>query len=298
MARRSSPECRWRRGAAGAAGVALVALGAAGFAGAAGAARAQDALQLTRADGATVPARAYRPAAACAGVAIVSHGAGGSARGYRYLAEAMQRDGWLAVVVGHEESGFGAVSRRMLGKGFRGGLMDIVTEPAAYRARFDDIGAALAWAQPQCNARRTVLVGHSMGAATAMLEAGAANRLGLVGADRFDAYVAISPQGPGSIFPTGAWHAIAKPVLFITGTRDAALEGDWTSRRVPFDDSAPGCKWLAVIDGASHLQFAGVGASADAERLTSLVVDAFLNGAARGACGTPPSAAALDVQTH
>ncbi|HUP09625.1 MAG TPA: alpha/beta fold hydrolase [Caldimonas sp.] len=265
---------------------------------AARAAPAQESLQLVRADGASVVARAYRPSGPCAGIAIVSHGAGGSARGYRYLGEALRRGGWLALVVGHEESGFAAVGRRVVGKGIRGGLLDIVTDPAAYRARFADVGTALAWAAPNCESHRSVLLGHSMGAATAMLEAGAANRLGLAGADRFDAYVAISPQGPGSIFPEGAWHAIAKPVLFVTGTRDAALEGDWTSRRLPFDDSAPGCKWLAVIDDATHLQFAGLGASAQTERLTEVVVGAFLEGVRHGRCGTPPDAAKLSMQTR
>jgi hypothetical protein len=42
--------------------------------------------------------------------------------------------------------------------------------------------------------------------------------------------VALSPQGPGSIFPETAWRGIAKPVLLITGTRDQALEGGWQSR--------------------------------------------------------------------
>jgi len=288
MARPGSRERTPARRARLAAALAAVALGA----------HAQESLQLARADGATVAARAYRPAAACAGVAIVSHGAGGSASGYRYLADTLRRDGWLAVVPGHDESGFAAVSRRVVGKGIRGGLVDIVTDPAAYRARFADIAAALAWAAPLCESHRSVLVGHSMGAATAMLEAGAANRLGLGGADRFDAYVAISPQGPGSIFPPGAWHAIAKPVLFVTGTRDGALEGDWTSRRLPFDDSAPGCKWLAVIDDATHLQFAGLGASAQTERLTEVVVGAFVDGVRQGRCGTPPAAPKLAVQSH
>jgi len=271
---------------------------AAALAGVALVAHAQEALQLASADAAPVAVRAYRPAAACAGIAVVSHGAGGSASGYRYLAEAMRADGWLTLVVGHEESGLAAVGRRVVDKGMRGWLIDIVTDPAAYRARFADVTAALAWATPRCGAHRSVLVGHSMGAATAMLEAGATNRLGLEGADRFDAYVAISPQGPGSIFRESAWHAIAKPVLFVTGTRDRALEGDWTSRRLPFDDSAHGCKWLAVIDDATHLQFAGLGASAQTERLTVLTVSAFLAGVREGHCGTPPSAAKLAVQTR
>ena len=62
-----------------------------------------------------------------------------------------------------------------------------------------------------------------MGAVTVMLEAGAKNIIGVApsaaGLDRFDAYVALSPEGPGIIFSERAWHGIHKPLLVLTGTR-------------------------------------------------------------------------------
>ena len=152
-------------------------------------AHAQEALQLARDDGAPVAARgALAPAAACVGVAVVPHGAGGSgqrlplSRGSdarRRLARARRGTRRRA---GSLRSAAGSWTRACAA-----GSIDIVTDPAAYRARFADVTAALAWATPRCEAHRSVLVGHSMGAATAMLEAGATNRLGLEGADRFDA---------------------------------------------------------------------------------------------------------------
>jgi predicted dienelactone hydrolase len=259
---------------------------------------AQETIALDRQDGVRIAARVFSPAGArCVGTAIISHGAGGSEKGYGYLAQAMRRDGWLVAVVGHAESGPDAMRGHMARQGLRAGLGELVTDPSAYAARFMDIEAATRWARGRCKAPLAVLLGHSMGAATVMLEAGAKNKLGLAGRDAFDAYVALSPQGPGAIFPAGAWASIGKPVLLVTGTRDAALEGDWTSRTAAFDSLPAGCKWLAVLDGATHLNFAGLGASATTERLTTLAVARFLEGVARGDCSSPPNENGMKIRT-
>jgi hypothetical protein len=51
-----------------------------------------------------------------------------------------------------------------------------------------------------------------------MLEAGAINMIAVAsppsGQDRFDAYVALSPEGPGIVFPDRAWRGIHKPMLW------------------------------------------------------------------------------------
>ena len=66
---------------------------------------AQEALSLSRQDQKSVPVTAYFPGnAACRGMLIISPGAGGSEKGYQYLGEAMSSMGYLAIVVGHEES--------------------------------------------------------------------------------------------------------------------------------------------------------------------------------------------------
>ena len=120
-----------------------------------------------------------------------------------------------------------------------------------------------------------------------MLEAGAGNELKLAGQDRFDAYVALSPQGPGSIFPKDAWSKITKPMLMLTGTGDKALEGGWMTRTVPYDDMPAGsCKWLGVIDGATHMNFAGSGFSRKTEALTIHAAQTFLDSLAAGSCAT------------
>lgn len=260
----------------------------------------EEELSLTRQDGKAVPAVAYAPSGpACQGVAIISHGAGGSESGLEYLGAAMSGRGYLAVVVGHKESGRSAVRERMSGFDLRGALAKLITDPSAYRARFMDIAVAKSWAQGKCSGTRSVLLGHSMGAATVMMEAGAHNKLGLSGADAFDAYVALSPQGAGSIFPADAWSGIRKPVLTLTGTEDSELGGaSWTTRTEPFRNMPAGCKWLGVIDGATHLNLAGIGFSGGVEDLATGTLNAFLDGVVRGDCSAPVRRQGITIETR
>ncbi|MPS25405.1 MAG: alpha/beta hydrolase [Alcaligenaceae bacterium] len=257
---------------------------------AATAAHGQETVSLARADGQSVPAVAYAPAGPrCQGIAVVSPGAGGSEKGYGYLARAMSDQGYLAIVAGHVESGPRALHSRIREEGLREGLAELVADPQAYRARLMDVAAARAWAASRCPGGDAILLGHSMGAATALIEAGARNRLAVHGRDAFDAYVVLSPQGPGSVFPEQAWRGIAKPVLSITGTRDGGQDRtDWHARTLAFADMRPGCKWLAVIDGATHLNFAGLGlGQARVEEATVSVLRSFLLARGQDGC-TPP----------
>jgi len=136
-----------------------------------------------------------------------------------------------------------------------------------------------------------------MGAATVMMEAGAANKPGIAGKDVFDAYVALSPQGPGEIFPADAWKTIHKPVLTMTGTRDSGLDGAWETRTEPFKNMPAGCKWLGVVDGATHMNFAGAGMSGKTETLTLKTIRAFLSGVHRGDCAPPAQEEGMNLQS-
>lgn len=251
-----------------------------------GPALAQKTIVLERSDRQRVPVRAFVPPAQnCHGVAVISHGAGGSEEGYAYLGEAMAALGYLAVVPGHLESGREVVRELVKAKGLRSGLAELITTPQAYRARFMDIAAATRWGRSQCQGEELILLGHSMGAATALLEAGAGNRLGLAGTDAFKAYIAISPQGPGMIFGPNGWSAIRRPVLTITGTRDIELEsGTWESRTEPHRSLPEGCKTLAVVQGANHMQFAGVGDARVVEAQTVQAISDFLERARTPGC--------------
>lgn len=261
---------------------------------------AQQLVQASREDGASTPLRVYAPSNdSCAPLALISPGAGGNENGYQYLAEGMQASGWRAIVIGHKESGGAALRSDMReARGIKSGLEGLVNDPKAYKARLMDIAAALKWAASSCKAPFMALLGHSMGARTVMVEAGAKNNFGIRGPDRFDAYVALSPDGPGKMFPKDAWSGIRKPVLMLTGTRDKSLDGDWKSRAIPYQSLPAGCKWLGVIDGASHMNFAGVGFAGSTEKLVLLETKAFLNSLRTGNCGTPVSADGITMQSQ
>ncbi|GAB3625305.1 alpha/beta hydrolase [Pandoraea terrae] len=252
-----------------------------------------------RADGTPATLRVFRPVGACAGAAILSPGAGGDQDALAWLGRALSQYGWLTIVMGHKESSRDSLRDRVRSGGLRDGLLSLTTDPAAYRDRLQDVGAALQWSRGRCQASPAVLVGHSMGAATALLEAGAKNNLKLDGADRFDAYIALSPQGPGPIFPDGAWHDLQKPMLMITGTRDAPLDGKWQSRTEPYADLPPGCHWLAVVDGATHFNFAGFGyGHGDIEARILPLIERFLDNVREHRCAVPgvPGGVKLDTK--
>jgi hypothetical protein len=214
-----------------------------------------------RADGGQTPLRIFAPTPdRLARLSLSSRPARAAAR---TATPTSPRDCAIAAtssfVMGHKESGPGTLGKDIRHEGIHGGLKDMVTGPTLQRDRMLDLTAALAWTEKQCHHPYKVLFGHSMGSDTVVFEAGARNKQDVHGEDRFDAYVAISRSGPGSIFSTGSWSGIRKPLYVLTGTRDKGLEGDWQWRTSPYDGLPPGCKWLGVIDGATHLNFADIG---------------------------------------
>lgn len=253
--------------------------------------------QITREDGAVVHIAVEGvDDPACQGVVVISHGAGGTEADLKYLVQASSQAHWLSVRIRHEESGPDALRSRVMAKGLQAGLVSLITDRRAYLARLMDVHAALEWAQTHCHQPKRMLIGHSMGAVTAMLEAGALNYLSVSGRNQFDAYVVMSPQGPGNIFPGNAWRKLQKPFLILTGTRDDALNGSWESRTLPYEGMPSGCKWLGVLDGATHLNFAGKGLAGKTERLTVQVVQAFLDNLAKGRCDPMPVLAGMQYQ--
>jgi dienelactone hydrolase len=261
-------------------------------------ATAQQRIDVPREDGSTVPLLVYPASTAtkgCAPLAVVSHGAGGNEFGYRYLAEGLARMGYTAVVMGHRESGMPVLQEDIRARGLVMGVVSLVADPYAEGARLMDITATLKWADNRCHAPFRVLLGHSMGAETVMLEAGAKDMIlmkpTLTGRSRFDAYVALSPEGHGIVFPEDAWSSIRKPILFMTGTKDKSLKGGVEARLEPWKDVpgiANGCQWQGVIEGATHFNFDGSGPGH--ERVEPIVLStlaSFLKGVRAGHCTMP-----------
>lgn len=254
--------------------------------------------RVLRSDGAYANLHVFRPAGACNGVVVLSPGAGDDRDALSWLGRALSKSGWLAVTMAHKESGRDSLRDRVRNGGLRDGLLALTTDPEAYDDRLEDAGSALHWARGQCHAGPAVFAGHSMGAVTVMIEAGAKNKLGLDSDDRFDGYIALSPQGKGAIFPAGAWHDIRKPVLLVTGTRDEPLDGKWQTRTEPFADMPPGCHWLAVVDGATHFNFAGFGyGHGDIEAKILPLIQRFLDNVRGHRCSVPSPAAGVKFDT-
>lgn len=237
-------------------------------------AQAQGSASITRADGTSVPLRIYPPAsgAVCAPTMLMSHGFGGNEGGLSSLAAAASARGWRVIAMGHRESG-----RDRLRAAFQqGGGLAAVDESARERpkhvARLADLDAAYAEALRPCRPPLLVLAGHSMGSQTAMMEAGARPLIGAMGRNRFNGYIALSPQGIGTTYGPGAWSGVTKPVLMVTGTRDAVVGSDYTARLSAFEGLPPGNKRLAVIEGAGHLQIGGIGSSSVNSAVNALAI--------------------------
>lgn len=252
------------------------------FLGMAGQVEAQT-MSLRRADGAAVPLKVYPAsgAAACAPTMIVSHGFGGSETGLAGLAGTMAGRGWRVLVMGHAESGRGQLRAAFQGGGGLAAVDAAARAKPLHAARFADLDAAYAEATRGCRPPSLILAGHSMGAQTTMMEAGAVPLIGRMGRNRFDAYVALSPQGTGTAFGSSAWAAVSKPVLMITGTNDRVVGGDYTARLTAFEGLPPGAKRLAVIPGAGHLQIGGIGSVSVTATVNALVAE-FAGQVARG----------------
>jgi len=52
-----------------------------------------------------------------------------------------------------------------------------------------------------------------------------------------------------------------------------------------------------VIDGATHINFAGVGFAGSTEKLTLLEIKAFLDGLRGGKCGVPVQAEGITLKS-
>ncbi len=84
----------------------------------------------------------------------------------------------------------------------------------------------------------------------------------------------------------------------ITGTRDSGLDGDYRWRTLAFDAlPASGCNRLAIVDGATHMNFAGIGFARKTREAVAPLVTGWLDGLRAGRCAIAPSLAGVDVTT-
>ena len=222
-----------------------------------------------------VPVRLYLPQAAAtvlgprepAAVVVFSHGIGGSRNGYRYLGEHFAANGVASMHLQHVGS-----DRRVWTGGNVFSMISRLQEAAQEReaiARALDLRFALdrlfvSDVAPRLDARRIVAAGHSYGANTALLAAGArVEREGRVvdlRDPRVQAAIIISaPPFYGDGDPRPILAGVQVPSLHVTATADVInIPGYYSgaSDRVAlFDAMAYRAKWLAVFEGGSHSMF-------------------------------------------
>lgn len=219
-----------------------------------------------------VPVRLYWPeGAAPVGLVIFSHGIGGSRRGYSYLGEYFASQGVASLHVQH------VGSDRSLWRGNPFSLLSRLQDAAQDREaleRVRDLSFALDQALahpafgPRIDRARIAAAGHSYGANTAMLAAGASverdgRRIDLRDA-RIRAAVLISaPPFYGEPDPGRILRTLTLPTLHVTATEDTIrIPGFYSpvdDRVAVFEAVGSPMKALAVFQGGSHSIFTNRG---------------------------------------
>ena len=217
-----------------------------------------------------VPVRLYLPTAASAQrplpLVVFSHGIGGSRRGYRYLGSHWAAHGWASLHLQHVGSDRGLWSGNPWAVIDR--LRDAATDVEAM-ARVHDLRFALdqllaGELAARLDATRIVAAGHSYGANTTLLAAGARvhrqGRLQALRDDRVRAALLLSAPpfyGEASFEPI--LGGIDLPSLHVTATADdIRIPGYYSGvgdRVKVFDAIGGRPKALAVFEGGSHSIF-------------------------------------------
>lgn len=244
-----------------------------------------------------VPARLYAPQAAQgrAPLVVFSHGLGGSRQGYSYLGRYLAQRGVAALHVQHVGS-----DRRLWGGGNPLELLSRIRAAASEdeaRTRAVDVRFALdqlaagPWAD-RLDMGQVVAAGHSYGANTSMLLAGATvRRTGEVidlRDTRVQAAVLISaPPFFGERSAEGILGPVTVPSLHITATGDVIRIPGYFSgvedRLSVFDAIGSARKCLAVFKGGTHSVFTdrlatgGLDANRQIKAATCELVHAFLS---------------------
>lgn len=233
-------------------------------------------------------------------VVVVSHGFGGSREGLAYLGEAFAAAGYAAVHVQHR----GSDSSLWQGANdARGSFQTAAFDPRVALDRLYDVAFVLDELERRgapgsgplagrLDLGRAAIAGHSFGAWTVMHMLG--QRLPIPGFGprlpdgRLRAGVALSPIPPFGIGPEAAFAPVRAPVLHVTGTADVGWGVlDWRERTVGFRFSS-GPAVLAVLQGATHVAFAGEAAAGAYwndpayHGRTARLATGFLDGVLRG----------------
>jgi len=245
-----------------------------------------------------VPVRLYLPEAASPArpvpLVVFSHGIGGSRNGYSYLGRHWASQGYASLHLQH----VGSDRNVWMGNPFEmlGRLHDAAQESEALN-RVHDLRFALdrllsGPLAPRVDAQRIVAAGHSYGANTVLLAAGATvqrdgQRIDLRDARIKAAIVLSAPPFYGEAQPARILGSIDVPSLHVTATDDVIrIPGYYSGaddRVAVYDATGGSRKALAVFEGGSHSMFTdragtgGVVRNAQVKEATRELSLAFMN---------------------
>jgi serine/threonine protein kinase/pimeloyl-ACP methyl ester carboxylesterase len=217
-----------------------------------------------------IPLKVYYPAQISGSLPLIifSHGYGGSREGYEYLGRGWADAGYIVIFPTH----LGSDTEALAQMGLRG-ASDPATAFEMQRQRAADVHFVLSSLKlidqqvrdihGKIDKQEIGVAGHSMGAGTALLVAGATASAANGAAQSFRdkhvrAVIAMSPQGPGEEgFSDHSWDSVAVPALTMSGSKDRGIGGqpaEW--RMLPFQHMPAGGKYQVLVNGADHLTFA------------------------------------------
>ena len=223
-----------------------------------------------------IPVRVYLPIGASDGPAVTpqrlplvlfSHGLGGTRMGYSNLGRYWASQGFIALHLQHPGSDRSVWGNR--GLAVISSIREATTTEQAI-ARAMDVRFVLdqVLADPKLSgridARRIGIAGHSYGANTALLAAGARfvrdGSLQALGDSRIKAAIIMSPPSlPSEYDPVYVYNPIAIPTLHLTGTEDhtpiPGLVTNASDRRVPFDSIVATPRYLGIFEKGRHTMF-------------------------------------------
>lgn len=203
-------------------------------------------------------------------VLLFSHGLGGTREGGAVWGQAWAAAGFVVVHLQHAGSDLEALRSATTRFADRRALRTLAG-PAQLLARLRDVGFALEeigrrhragqdhWGSVRPG--QAGLAGHSFGAHTTLGMAGQHYpQFDGVNEPRLASFIALSPALPVLGDAQQAFERLTRPLLSITGTRDADVVGTGATparRRAVFDALPPGGKAQLVLQDADHMTLGG-----------------------------------------
>lgn len=203
------------------------------------------------------------------GLLLFSVGFGGAREGYAFFARHWSSLGFLVVVVEHVGSNYQVL--KALRPKNHAELAQLVADKVREPAELMDRPYDLIYVAHQYDRELPLgLAGHSFGAYTVCAASGAPMVLsGGAPGSKARVHHALKPRGiiamslqPPGFFLDGPGMAVLNmPTLLITGTLDSGMPAgtDYRQRTLGYNFLPEATRQLAVLEGAEHMTFAGIG---------------------------------------